>query len=923
MTVGFVNTNLPSHLRLLKDEIEGYAREYGLDFFETIFEVIDADELNEIAAYGGFPTRYPHWSFGMQYEELSKSYSYGLSKIYEMVINNDPCYAYLMRCNHVVDQKLVMAHVYGHCDFFKNNAYFAHTTRKMMDEIANHGARIRRYAERFGEDEVEAFLDKCMSIDDLIDIHSVAIKRRDDPHRDEFAPADPEASTGADAPLKFKSKSYMDPYINPRRPASEIEDEARRLRERNVPSFPDHPEKDVLLFLIEHAPLKNWQRDVLSIVRDEAYYFYPQAQTKIMNEGWACVVSGTRIATNRGLIPAEELVQERQQVLVSDGQSTRRVYDWAQFADRETARIRTRRGLILGGSLTHRVLLPGEIWKPLGELRVGDRVTLATGINLWAEEEVPLAWTTKPRLTLTGLATEAGVSLDTVLRNRAGRRIRKPEAVAALLPRYEQERGDRRFLQSDRSTPEVHFPDRVSTDLAAFLGYLIGDGHISTVKRVFGLTTGDQPQAEHFAELVASLFHITARQKWDQTKWRVLVSSQAVQAFLVHLGLKTGVAARQKTVPECILRSPKPVVAAFLRALYDCDGYAGPCGVILSTSSEQLGEVVQMLLLNFGILSTRRAHWDGCWHVQTQGRSTVTFRDQIGFRLSRKQDRLNRYIEDRQWFKQEPTDDEVVAIEYGRSDVYDFSVETTHRYVAQGLINHNSFWHSTVMTQKALHPSELIDYADHHSGTMATSGRRLNPYKLGIELLRDIEYRWNTGRFGPEWDNCDDLDTKRNWKKDTGLGRQKIFEVRKIHNDITFIDSFLTPEFCVQHKLFSFNYQESGHNYVIESREFQKVKQRLLASLTNFGKPWIYVINGNHANRGELLLRHEYNGVELNAGEAKDTLANIQYIWGRPVHIETVVDDKPTLLSFDGTTHTQQIIGADNDPRRNPATPSR
>src|SRR3954447_10002951 len=111
----FYNTNLPPHLRVLKEEIEGYAREYGLDFYETIFEVIDGDDLNEIAAYGGFPTRYPHWSFGMAYEELKKGYDYGLSKIYEMVINNDPCYAYLMRSNHVVDQKLVMAHVYGHC----------------------------------------------------------------------------------------------------------------------------------------------------------------------------------------------------------------------------------------------------------------------------------------------------------------------------------------------------------------------------------------------------------------------------------------------------------------------------------------------------------------------------------------------------------------------------------------------------------------------------------------------------------------------------------------------------------------------------------------------------------------------------------------------------------------------------------------
>src|ERR1700739_1816659 len=181
------DTRLPPDLRALKVEIEAHARNFGLDFYETIFEVVDADALNEIASYGGFPTRYPHWSFGMAYEELRKSYDYGLSKIYELVINNDPCYAYLMRSNHTVDQKLVMAPVYGHCDFFKNNAYFGHPNRKMMDEMANHGTRVRRYVEKFGEDEVEQFMDRCKSIEDLIDIHSTAIRRREDVSRPTLA----------------------------------------------------------------------------------------------------------------------------------------------------------------------------------------------------------------------------------------------------------------------------------------------------------------------------------------------------------------------------------------------------------------------------------------------------------------------------------------------------------------------------------------------------------------------------------------------------------------------------------------------------------------------------------------------------------------------------------------------------------------
>jgi stage V sporulation protein R len=133
----------PAELCRWQETIEKTARSYGLDFFETIFELLGYEEMNTVAAYGGFPTRYPHWRFGMEYEQLTRGYAYGLQKIYEMVINNNPCYAYLLESNSVLAQKLVMAHVYGHGDFFKNNIWFAHTNRKMIDVFANHGARSR------------------------------------------------------------------------------------------------------------------------------------------------------------------------------------------------------------------------------------------------------------------------------------------------------------------------------------------------------------------------------------------------------------------------------------------------------------------------------------------------------------------------------------------------------------------------------------------------------------------------------------------------------------------------------------------------------------------------------------------------------------------------------------------------------------
>src|SRR5262245_4099474 len=101
--------SLSPELAKLRDQIRGYAESYGLDFFETIFEMIDPDDVNSIAAYGGFPVRYPHWRYGMDYDQLSKGYQWGLQKIYELVINTDPAYAFLMKSNSYVDQKLVMA----------------------------------------------------------------------------------------------------------------------------------------------------------------------------------------------------------------------------------------------------------------------------------------------------------------------------------------------------------------------------------------------------------------------------------------------------------------------------------------------------------------------------------------------------------------------------------------------------------------------------------------------------------------------------------------------------------------------------------------------------------------------------------------------------------------------------------------------
>lgn len=248
-------SSLPPNLRRWAAEIERDARSRGLDFFALDFRWLDAADVNGLAAYGGFPVRAPSWRFGMEYERLSKAHAWGLSRIYELVINTDPVVAYLVRSNSESEQKLVMAHVCGHADFFRHNAWFASTDRGMLDTLAQHAVRVRREIERQGIERVERFLDLCLSLDTLVD-----------------------------------------PY-----------DELRRsLRKSAAGGAITAPTYDVLGFLAENAPLEDWERDLVAQVRAEARYFLPQRLTRIMNEGWASFWH-SRILTG-GVLDSSEIV---------------------------------------------------------------------------------------------------------------------------------------------------------------------------------------------------------------------------------------------------------------------------------------------------------------------------------------------------------------------------------------------------------------------------------------------------------------------------------------------------------------------------------------------------------------------------------------------------------------------------------------
>lgn len=252
-------------------EITEIAKGFGLDFYTMRYEICPPEIIYTFGAYG-MPTRFSHWSFGKQFHKMKLQYDFGLSKIYELVINSNPCYAFLLDSNSLVQNKLIVAHVLAHCDFFKNNIRFQNTKRDMVESMAATAERIREYEILHGKREVETFLDAVLAIEEHIDPSlmrpKLAWSIEDEDESEDIKPA----------PTKYDDLWALDGTKKP------TEKQAANKRKK----IPPRPEKDVMLF-IEHysRELTDWQRDIMTMIREEMLYFWPQLETKIMNEGWA------------------------------------------------------------------------------------------------------------------------------------------------------------------------------------------------------------------------------------------------------------------------------------------------------------------------------------------------------------------------------------------------------------------------------------------------------------------------------------------------------------------------------------------------------------------------------------------------------------------------------------------------------------
>nr|WP_272491484.1 SpoVR family protein [Paenibacillus rhizolycopersici] len=259
-------------------EIMEIADSFGLDYYPMRYEICPADIIYTFGAYG-MPTRFSHWGFGKTFNKMKMQYDFGLSKIYELVINSNPCYAFLLEGNSLIQNKLIVAHVLAHCDFFKNNMRFSATNRDMVESMSATAERISRYELAYGASTVESFIDAVLAVQEHVDPQLIKPMRYD--KRRQMEEKLRRAKDGRYG--QVKEGAYDDLWSLDENPSGR----SAEAKEKAV-HFPPEPEKDLVWFIQEYSEaLEDWQRDIMSMLREEMLYFWPQMETKIMNEGWA------------------------------------------------------------------------------------------------------------------------------------------------------------------------------------------------------------------------------------------------------------------------------------------------------------------------------------------------------------------------------------------------------------------------------------------------------------------------------------------------------------------------------------------------------------------------------------------------------------------------------------------------------------
>lgn len=830
-----------SDLEIWDEKICAIAKKNGLDWFDIEYEFIDFYSMLGAMAFHGLPSHFNHWSFGKSFERTHRMYDLGMEGLpYELIINSDPSVAYMMRENPLYLQVLIMAHCVGHSDFFKNNRTFKGTRPgTIIGRCRAAKKRFQAYVEdtNIGIDKVEATIDACHAVQFQVQRPGWIRKTRN------------EIIEEYNDRLSYDSK----------------------IPELDTNKIPLEPDYDILSFISENAKLPSWKRDIIDVCQDEGRYFWPQIQTKVINEGWACVTGDTLVDTNDGLMTAKELV-ENSAGKVFDGSQYQKLIDWHHNPKTERVKITTSKGYVIHGSKNHRVWT-GSCWKYLGELKLGETLQINKGNSTWAKEEQEIVPVRHYREDIENICKIHGVSRYQVSKYVNGKLTR---ASLEKLELAQKDIAANKLLHTKRTI--INFPTKICKKVSNIIGMMIGDGGFykyNNGRLKAGFTTGDDQLKELFCQQIEDVFGVRPKAKREENKWRISLGSDLiVKWFIETFDFHTGNTSSKKFIPASLLKSPKDVVIALLRGLFDTDGCADKSGnVIYVTTSQILSKQIHELLLKFGIISKlkhlpskNQNHQDG-YRIDISGKNADLYREEIGFNLDRKQERLVNAAKSRKWRCDKAEEMSVVSIEYDEGEVYDFTVDNTHQYRASAFMNHNSYQHYNILHELDLPPELHVAFIKSHNQVIRPHIGGINPYHLGFHLFQRIKER---------------------------MGMEECFLAREVHHDASFLRQYLKQEDCEDLNLFSYSSKKDGYasvDDVSDEQGWEDVKADLINQVGGGSIPILKV--QEVLRNGIIVLDHDHDGRDLESKETKATLEHLSYLWGNTVHLNTVMDGSP------------------------------
>lgn len=924
-------------VRAVVGRIFSECRDFGLDFYPTVVEFVTYDEISELASYGGFPVRYPHWRFGMEFEELSRGYEYGMHRISEMVINCLFPTAPVLTTRGTVSAESVCV---------GDKVSIGHQTRNVVAVIRQPQSKTKKIRLRKGQ-ELVCSLDHKWKV--LTEVGPDWVKAKDLKTGDILLGTDSFGMPGWTTPLPWSMQNVWD---------TSFPSVQHCLKEIVAPAEMTLALAELLGVLIgdgsvgvqgaennlavsvgkDNRPYAEYIAGLFSIVLgvDATIQEKPNGLVVLL-QSKAAVDFVNSIGIKKGCTYRDKRIPSSiwNSHPVFRAAFLKGLFDTDGYATDQL------------GMSCYNLDLANDVQIMLSEMGIQTVLeTIPNGMGKCGNELFINVVEVRGQASLRKFKERIGFSISYKTQGLAHLSTRENCRGGGIEVPYIQER----LLEwgEDQEITSYSCPS-LGRSLNQMKKHRVGLNCLYSFMERADHVENRSPPSDLWRLAETPMFEVQEVTDGPVTETIDIALDHSAHDFVAY-GLVT-----HNTNPcyiYCLdsntLCDNIDVIAHALghNDFFKNNVFFGATNTDMLNKMANHGMRIRKYMARWGKEEVTR-FIDQILRLETLIDPTVTWKEKtikdVVIRDERKYydlERLrpeHRYMDD--WVnpaeriaeekekirKKEladhldlfgdpvknilgylknhaplkPWQQDIISMLYEES-IY-FAPQRATKMLNEGWASYVDF---NIMCRRGLcslgqkdDGAGIIEYAKHKMLVLGGKYSQ-NPYKTGYELLMDIEERWNKGRFGTEYDDCTNMRERANWDTKAGLGLEKVYEVRKHYNDALLIAEFFTQEFCEKHEFYEYQWTPKGEKVVI-NKDFKSIKRKLMQRYTNGGLPDIRLVDPNHRGRGHFLMQHHHIGSPLYIPHLKETLTSLWRVWQNRIVLATVDDDEEVVWVCD------------------------